>query len=155
MSISQFTYTGPEALEMIKNTFPKTWENEIEEGQQFIKALMRMYKLSATDAFTKYLKVNGSPANGICTLAALHLLLIQIKDTPEIVKIQSEQLAYGNQLVALEASTNISKEDKETLRSFYLTKQNELQKCINRLVYELPSRNSEKIIVRTTLFDRP
>lgn len=154
MSISNFTYTGPEALEMIKNTFPKTWENEIEEGQQFIKALMRMYQLSATDAFAKYLRINGSPANGICTLAALHLLLIQIKDTPEIKKLQSDQLAYGNQLIALEETTSISKQDKETLRSFYLAKQDELQKRINILVYELPCKSSEKIIVRTTLFDR-
>lgn len=153
MSLSNFTYTGPEAVEMIKNTFPKTWQNEIEEGQQFIKALMRMYNLSAIDAFSKYLRANGAPAKRICTLAALHLLLEQIKLSPEIKKLQTEQLAYGNQLVALENAKQISDSDKKTLRAFYLTKQNELQKRINLFVYELPVAGSEKIIVRTTLFD--
>ncbi|MRX40605.1 hypothetical protein GJU43_15060 [Flavobacterium sp. LC2016-23] len=153
MGLSTFTYTGPEALEMIKNTFPKTWEKEIEEGDTFIKALMNMYHLSAEMAFEKYLRLNGSPAKGIATLAALHLLLETSKTSGEIKKIQKDQLEYGNQLAALENATHISYDDKKTLRSFYLTKQDELQKRINVLILKLPVRGTETITVQTGLFD--
>ncbi len=153
MSLSTFTYSGPEAVEMIKNSFPKTWENEIAEGQNFIKALMRMYNLSAHDAFNKYLRVNGSPANGIATLASLHLMLEASKTSKEIQILQNEQLQYGNQLIALEESATISNDDKKTLRAHYLTKQNELQKRIDLLILEFPVFGTERIIVTTTLFD--
>lgn len=95
MSISNFTYTGAEALEMIKTTFSKSWEDEIKEGLLFIKSLMRMYNLSEFDAFNKYLKSNGSPAKGIATLASLHYLQEQCKTSPEIKKLKKEQLDYG------------------------------------------------------------
>ena len=153
MSLGTFTYSGPEAVEMIKNTFPKTWEKEIADGQMFIKSLMRMYNLSAIEAFNKYLKIFGSPENGISTLASLHLMLEQTKTSTEIQKLQNEQLAYGNQIVSLEQSTHISFEDKKTLRSHYSTKQTELQKRINELILEFPVIGSETIIVQTGLFD--
>ncbi|PIF33019.1 hypothetical protein CLU81_3589 [Flavobacterium sp. 9] len=151
MNLSTFTYSGPEAVEMIKTTFPKTWEKEIADGKIFIKGLMKYYNLSAKEAFERYLKSNGCPANSIATLASLHLMLEQSKTSHEIQKLEEEQLAYGNQLVALEQST-ISYEDKKTLRSHYITKQNELQKRINELILQLPVIGSETISVRTDLF---
>ncbi|WP_289659461.1 hypothetical protein [Flavobacterium panacagri] len=153
MSLSNFTYTGVEALEMIKTTFPKTWQSEILEGMKFIKSLMRLYSLSATEAFNKYLKTNGSPANGIATLASLHYLLEQCKTSPEIKKLQNDQQDYGKQLIALEEAKYISFTDKKTLRSFYLSKQNELQERINLLILQLPDIGTETITVKTTLFD--
>jgi hypothetical protein len=152
MKLSTFTYSGPEAVEMIKTTFPKTWENEIAEGQKFIKALMKMYGLSAHDAFNKYLMLNGSPAKGIATLASLYLMLEATKTSSEIQKLQAEQLVCGNQLVALEQSTMMSYEDKKTLRAYYTSKQNELQKRIDVLILELPVFGTETIVVQTDLF---
>lgn len=153
MKLSNFTYSGPEAVEMIKNTYPKTWETEIADGQMFIKSLMKMHKLSAIDAFNKYLKAFGCPANGIATLAALHLMLEESKNSSEIKKIQSEQLKYGEQLIALEESKHISDTDKKTLRSYYLTKQDELQRSINKLILEFPVFGSQTITIKTDLFD--
>ncbi|HSD07926.1 hypothetical protein [Flavobacterium sp.] len=153
MNLSTFTYSGPEAVEMIKTTFPKTWQFEIAQGQLFIKSLMKVYQLSALESFNKYLKTNGSPANAICTLASLHLMLEQTKNSVEIQKLEKEQLMYGNQRISLEESKNISFEDKKTLRAYYSSKQNELQKRIDKLILEFPVIGSETIIVQTGFFD--
>jgi len=153
MNLSTFTYSGPEAVEMIKTTFPKTWQHEIAEGQIFIKALMKVYNLSALDAFNKYLRTSGSPTNAISTLASLHLMLEQSKTSIEIKKLQDEQLQYGNQRASLEESNSISYEDKKTLRAHYSSKQNELQKRIDKLILEFPVFGTKTLIVETGLFD--
>lgn len=67
----------------------------------------------------------------------------------EINKIQTEQLAYGNQSAALENSENISFEDKKTLRSHYSTKQTQLQERINKLTLEFSVADSETIVKQT------
>jgi hypothetical protein len=152
MSLS-FTYKGSEALEMLKTTFPKTWENEIKDGQQFIKALMNMYQLTPLQAFQKFVNQCGNPEKGISTFASLHVMLTQNKIGNEIQQLQDEQLAYGNQLTALEKTTCISFEDKKTLRSHYLSKQDELQKRIHSLTNDYPVIGSETIIVQTSLFE--
>lgn len=64
----------------------------------------------------------------------------------EIKKIQKEQLAYGNQSVALENSENISFEDKKTLRSHYSTKQTQLQERIDKLTLEFSVVDSKTIV---------
>jgi hypothetical protein len=149
----QFTYNGSEAVEMLKTHFPKTWEQEINDGQIFIKSLMRMYKLSPLEAFQKYLNKCGSTEKGISTFASLHIMLLQIKIGDEIKELQEEQLVYGNQLTALEGATIISYEDKKTLRSHYLSKQNELQQRIEKLTFDYPVIGAEKIIVQLNFFD--
>jgi len=148
----KFTYTGSEALEMLKTHFPKTWEEEIKEGQIFIKSLMHMYKLTPLEAYQKYLRFCGRPEKGISTLASLHVMLQQSKIGAEIETLQSQQLVYGNQLTALEGS-KISYDDKKTLRSFYLSKQNELQKRIDELLFDYPVIGSAKVIVQLNIFD--
>lgn len=152
MSLS-FTYKGSEALEMLKTHFPTTWEQEVKEGQKFIKALMHMYQLTPLQAFQKFINQCGSHEKGISTFASLHVMMTQNKIGKEIQQIQEEQLAYGNQLTALEKATNISHEDKRTLRAFYLSKQDELQKRVDLLTLDYPVIGSEKVIVQPKLFD--
>jgi len=108
-----FTYKGSEALEILKTTCPKTWENEIKDGQKFIKALMNMYQLTPLQAFQKFVNQCGNPEKGISTFASLHVMLTQNKIGTQIQKLQDEQMAYGNQLSALEASKITSHEDKK------------------------------------------
>jgi len=129
-----FSYKGSEAFEMMQTHFPTTWKQEIVEGQIFIKALMNVYKLSALDAYRKFIRHCGSPEKGISTLASLHVMLLQAKIGDEIKQLQEEQLNYGNQITALEKSRCISFEDKKTLRSFYFSKQDELQKKQDELL---------------------
>jgi len=77
----------------------------------------------------------------------------QFKISEEIKKLQNDQLSYGNQSVALENATTISSKDKQTLRAFYSTQQNELQERINKLTLELSVVGSETIIAQTHYSD--
>jgi hypothetical protein len=148
-----FTYNGPEALEMIKTCFPDTWEQEITNGQIFIKGLMKMYNLSALDAFEKFLNTNKEPYNGISTFASLYIMESQGKISDEIKAIRAEQLNYGNQLVALEKSEIISFKEKRELREFYISKQIKLQQRVEKLALEYPVIGAQSFIVQTNLFE--
>lgn len=149
----RFTYTGSEALDMLKTTFPKTWEQEITDGQMFIRSLMRMYQLTAVEAYQKFLNQTGSVEKSISTLASLYVMDCQGKISKEIKEIQGNQLSYGNQLIALEASKNTSVEDKKTLRQFYLSKQNELQQRIENIIFDYPVIGAKRVIVQANLFN--
>ena len=148
-----FTYKGSEAVEMIKTHFPKTWENEIEDGVLFIKSIMRMYNMSAYQAYEKYLKTCGSIEKGISTLAALHTMNEQVRIGREIKELQQKQLNYGTQSTALETSQTTSYEDKKVLRGYYSTKQAELQQTIDELLFAYPIVGAKKIIIQTSIFD--
>jgi hypothetical protein len=146
-------YTGSEALEMLQTHFPKTWEDEINEGRDFIMSLMRMYKLSAFDAYAKFMKICGSNEKAISTLAALHVMNLQMKIGNEIKECQQKQLNHGNQASSLEQSESTSWEDKKTLRSYYISKQNELQQQIDELIKSYPVIGAKKVVVQTNIFD--
>lgn len=149
----QFKYTGSEALDMLKTTFPKSWEQEITDGQIFIRSLMRMYQLTAIEAYQKFLNQTGSVEKSISTLAALYVMDCQSKISKEITEIQENQLSYGNQLIALESSKNTSPEDKKTLRQYYLSKQNELQQRIENIIFDYPVIGAKRVIVQANLFN--
>jgi hypothetical protein len=148
-----FTFKGSEALEMLKTHFPKTWENEITEGQIFIKSMMHVHKLDAMAAYQKYLKYCGSTEKAVSTLAALYLMIQQSKIGDEIQQLQETQLQYGNQTTALEESKNTSSEDKKILREYYLSKQDELQNRIEELINSYPVIGEKALIIQTSLFD--
>lgn len=147
-----FTYKGSEALDMLKTTFPKSWEEQITDGQVFIRSLMKMYKLTPVQAYQKFLKQTQSVEKAISTLASLYVMDCQEKIGTEIAECRKQQLAYGNQLTALEAS-GTSPEDKKTLRSYYLSKQNELQQRIENLIFDYPIIGAKRVIVQTNLFE--
>lgn len=148
-----FKYSESEALELIKFHFPKTWETEITAGQKFLKGLMRIYKISATESYNKFLKTCGDPYNGIATLAALHFMNLQAKIGSQIKDLQKTQLQYGDQTTALEMSKNTSNQDKRILREYYISKQNELQQRIDEIIKTYPVIGAEKVIVQTNLFE--
>lgn len=148
-----FTYTETEALDMLKTHYPKTWEDEVAEGRIFLMSLMNMYKLTAYDAYAKYLKYCTSTEKAISTLAALHIMNTQMKIGKEIKECEEKQMQYGNQATALEQSKQTNWEDKKLLRSFYSTKQNELQQRIDELIKTYPVIGAQKIVVQTNLFD--
>lgn len=147
-----FKYSESEALELIKLHFPKTWQSEVRDGQLFLKSLMRMYKITAKEAYNKFLKSCGSPYSGIATLAALHCMNLQEEIGLQIKELQTQQLQYGNQTTALELSRNTSDQDKRILREYFISKQTELQQRIEELIKAYPVIDSETIIVQTKLF---
>lgn len=150
--ILKFTYTGSEALDMLKTTFPKTWEKEVSDGQIFIRSLMKMYQLTALEAYQKFLNQTGSVEKSISTLASLFVMNCQEKIGNDIAECKKNQLSYGNQLIALESSKNTSFEDKKTLRSYYISKQNELQQRIENIIFDYPVIGAKRVIVQSNLF---
>lgn len=146
-------YTGSESLEMMQTYFPKTWENEIVEGRVFLLSLMKMYKLTAVDAYTKYLKYCQNTEKMISITATLHVMNTQVRIVNEIKECRTNQSLYGKQVLALENSKQINWEDTKILRSFYCTKQNELQQRIDTLIKEYPVIGAQTIVVQTNLFD--
>ena len=148
-----FTYKGSEALEMLKTHFPKTWEDEINDGRSFITSLMRMYKLNNMEAYQKYLKYCGSCEKAISALASIYVMNQQVKIGREIKEFQKNQLQYANQSQALEESKNTSYQDKRMLRAHYLSKQDELQQRVEKLIASYPVIGAKKVIVQTNIFD--
>lgn len=148
-----FNYKGSEALEMLQTHFPQTWENEINDGRSFIMSLMRMYNLDNMQAYQKYLRICGSCDKAISALASIHVMNTQVKIGREIKECQENQLQYANQSQALEESKNTSCQDKRMLRAHYLSKQDELQQRVEKLIESYPIIGAKKVIVQTNIFD--
>jgi hypothetical protein len=148
-----FTYTGSEALEMLKEHYPKTWETEIYNGRLFIKSMMRLYNLDAMEAYQKYLKVCGSCEKAISALAALHLMNQQVIIGREISALQDNQESYKSQSVALEGSSITSYQDKMILRKHYLDKKIETQNRIEELINSFPVFSAETVKIQLNIFD--
>lgn len=148
-----FTYTGSEALEMVKTHYPKTWENEINDGRIFIKSLMKMYNLDSLEAYKKYLKTCGSCEKAVSTLAALHLMNLQVKIGRELAENREKQEQCINQAQALEESRAIEEKDKKMLRKFYADSKTKIQAKINELINSYPVIGAEIVVVQTNIFD--
>jgi len=154
MSLLKFSYKGSEALEMVKKHFPKTWEAEIHEGKIFLTSLMKMYNMDSLSAYNKYLKYCGKPEKAICTLAALHVMNLTVKIAREIKELQKTQLQYGDQTTALESSTTTTWKDKEILRDYYISKQDELQQQIESLINEMPVIGAQEVKPKDKVFKK-
>jgi len=148
-----FTYKGSEALEMLKQHYPKTWETEINDGRIFLKSMMRLYNLDAMEAYQKYLKVCGSCEKAISALAALHLMNQQVVIGREIKELQETQDKYANQSVALEDSSITSYQDKMMLRQHYHDKKTELQNKIDELINSIPVFGAETVKLQLNIFE--
>lgn len=148
-----FTYSGSEALEMLKTHFPSSWQTELNDGRLFLKSLMRMYNLNSLDAYQKYLKVCGSCEKAISALAALHLMNKQVVIGREIKELQEKQEQYAVQSVALEGSQITSYQDKMMLRQYYLEKKQELQSSIEELIDSMPVFGAETVKLQLNIFE--
>lgn len=148
-----FTYSGSEALEMLKTHYPATWKTELNDGRLFLKSLMRMYNLDSMAAYQKYLKVCGSCEKAISALAALHLMNQQVTIGREIKELQGTQEQYIVQSVALEGSQITSYQDKMMLRQHYSEKKNELQTRIDHLINSMPVFGSETVKLQLNVFE--
>ena len=148
-----FTYSGSEALEMLKTHYPHSWQDEMNDGRSFLKSLMKMYNLDAVEAYQKYLKFCGSCEKAISALAALHSMNQQVIIGRKIKEIQSKQEQYAVQSVALEASQITSYQDKMMLRQHYSEKKNELQTQLEELLNSIPVFGAETVKLQLNIFE--
>ena len=148
-----FTYSGSEALEMLKIHFPTTWENEVNDSRSFLISLMRMYNLDSMQAYQKYLNMCGSCEKAIATLAAIHLMNQQVSIGRETKKLLEDQEQYAAQSVALENSSITSYQDKMILRQHYSEKKNQIQNRLDELINEMPVFSAETVKIQLNIFE--
>lgn len=145
-------YTGAEALEMTKQTFPKTWEKEVATSITLLKSIMNVYKTDALTAYQRFLNTGARPDNCIVTLAAFQVMNSNYQIDQKIKLLKNEQLQYGNQLAALETMQSISGNEKSTLRGFYVGKQMQHENTINDLFGQFEVIGAKTLETKKSVF---
>lgn len=126
-------FTGTEALEMIKDYYPNTWEKRIVETIISIRLISESKRIPIQVAFSHIISQTKDMAIIIELIAAHYFLQLDNK-LKRIEDLKAKQLQIGNQLIALESNEFISFEDKKTLRSYYLNLQNDYQTQISKII---------------------
>lgn len=154
MTNLHFSYTGPEALEMTKQTFPKTWEKEVATSITLLKSIMNFYKTDVLTVYQCFLNTGARPDNCIVTLAALQVMNNNMRLHREIKQLKTEQAQCGNQLHALETMSSVSWDEKRTLRGFYVNKQNTHETKINELFNQFEVIGFTTVVYQKSLFEK-
>lgn len=147
-------YTGPEALEITKIHFPKTWQIEVASSMKLIKSLMNIYKTDSMNAFNRFLNAGARPENLIITMAALQVMKSNSDINKEIEKLKTEQAQCAEQLIALEQMKSIPETEKQVLRGFYVNKKKDHEKRIQELMGEFEVVGAQTVVHQTSMFDR-
>lgn len=147
-------YTGAEALEMTKQSFPKTWESEVATSIKLLKSIMNVYKTDALTAYQRFLNTGARPENCIVTLAAYQVMNTNFMIHQEIKRLKAEQLQCGNQLAALETMQSISWEEKTTLRGYYVNKQRQHELKIAALFNQFEVVAVQEVVYQTSIFGK-
>lgn len=126
-------FTGTEALEMIKDYYPNTWEKRIVETIIGIRLISEGQRIPIQVAFSQIVSRTKDMAVIIELIAAQYFLQLDNK-LKQIEDLKAKQLQIGNQLIALESNDSISFDDKKTLRSYYLNLQNNYQIQISKII---------------------
>lgn len=136
-------FTGTEALEMIKDYYPYTWEKRIVETILGIRLIAEGQKIPMQLAFTQIVSKTKDMAMIIELIAAQYFMKLDEK-LKQVEDLKAKQLQIGNQLIALESNEYISIDDKKTLRSYYLNLQNEYQIQISKIIDTEISQDEKK-----------
>lgn len=151
-------YTGSEALEMIKEYYPKDWEFILENATNFISEKMKKYNLTPLKAYQKFIVVgNCSHVSKIAFFAATSILHEQSKmsnseKSKKIIELDEKRHLIKEQIVALEADKITNYEDKKILRSYYSKLQQKTNKEYNELLNSFEVVEPTRIIFQTELF---
>ena len=144
-------YTGEEALEMIQNQFPLSWEVLLLQGIDKIKGYMRTFNLDAMAAYQKYINWCGKPADAIVHLAALHWMNKTMESARELKKIEVEMNQVSNQMQANEQFKSTSESDRRILRSYYSGKQAELNERYRTTLNNFPVLSFQEVVYQPKL----
>lgn len=160
MMKQSFEYTGPECIDMMKQIYPKSWQEKIEENAAFLMRMQKTWK-SATieDAYKKYISYAGKAANSIEMLASLQWIKDQENNdkkqlTEKIQKIQELQDKVVLQQEALEKSEITSEFDKRQLRQHYRELQDKYARELTELVNAIDVIEPEILIIQGNLFSQ-
>lgn len=116
-------YTGQEAVDLLKNVFPDTFEARLDFYKNEILRLTKIYNCDNCKAFEYYVKAGYPHIQNIQMLAALQILETELSTTNKnltnkIKQLEDEKNQLGQQLFFLESSTTI--QGKNELRQIYI-----------------------------------
>ena len=158
MGTMQFSYTGTEAVEIIRNYYPYDWQHRIEVKKQALNALASRHKISIEKAYRKFIIPVAENQESIMFFAALSQLINTRKmfpkeKTDEVLRLEDIRENIKNQMVALEQSTITSDQDKKILRAYYVKIQEENTVKITDLINSFEVIEPQLIIHQPGLFD--
>lgn len=153
-------YTGPEALEIIKNYYPIDYKQRIEIKKLVLIKLSNTHKVSVETAYRKFILPRAVSEESIVFFAALSELIKLNKMQPKekcerVLELESKREQVKQQIIALESISNtMSDEDKKILRAHYTKLQQESTAEINELIKSFEVIEPKLIIYQPGLFDR-
>lgn len=155
----KLTYTGSEAVEIIKNYYPNDWVNKLEVHKRKLIKLAAVHNISLEKAYSKFIVPVAGTQESIIFFAALSELLklqkMQPKEKSErIIELENKKETIKNQIIALEYNTTaINYEDKKMLSGYYTRLQQETTTEINELLRSFEVVEPQLIIHQPGLFD--
>lgn len=126
------SYTPAEALDMIKEYYPKTWEDRLLQTTIGIHFMAHAQSVTAQKAYSQLMAITKDMTDIIELVAARHFLNLDLQ-LFQIRKLQEKQREAGLQAAAMEVAEFIGFDDKKTLRSHYQQVQADYQKEIDNL----------------------
>lgn len=153
-----FSYTGTEAVEIIKFYYPQDWQKRLEAKKQALNNLASRHKISIEKAYRKFIIPVAENQESIMFFAALSLLINTRKmfpkeKTDEVLRLEDVRENIKIQMVALEQSTITSEQDKKILRAYYVKIQEENTVKITDLINSFEVIEPQLIIHQPGLFD--
>lgn len=153
-----FSYTGTEAVEIIKFYYPQDWQKRLEAKKQALNNLAYRHKISIEKAYRKFIIPVAENQESIMFFAALSQLINTRKmfpkeKTDEVLRLEDIRENIKNQMVALEQSTITSEQDKKILRAYYVKIQEENTVKITDLINSFEVIEPQLIIHQPGLFD--
>jgi hypothetical protein len=158
MADFKLKYSGAEAVEMIKNYYPKNWYEILKSKKEALIKMSRIHKLPLTTVFRKFVIPGSSNQETIVFFAALYQLMETEKLTPankkdEVLELEEKLKNIKNQLIALSTSKVISPSDKNILYGYYSKIQAETTCRISELLNSFPVIEPKLVIYQTGFFD--
>lgn len=153
-----FSYTGTEAVDIIKNYYPQDWQKRLETKKKALNDLASRHNISIEKAYRKFIIPVVENQESIIFFAALSELVKTREMFPkekkdEVLRLEEVRENITKQMVALEQSSFTGPEDKKMLRAYYSKVQEENTTKINDLINSFEVIEPNLIIPQPGLFD--
>lgn len=158
MGLTSFSYTGSEAVDIIKTYYPLDWQKRLEEKKNALLKLSKNHNITIEKAYKKFIIPVAGNQESIVFFAALSemfkLQKMTSKDkSTKVLELETKREGVAKQIVALENCKITSYEDKKILRGYYTRLQQETSQEIDELIKSFEVIEPQLIIHQPGLFD--
>lgn len=140
----QLSFTGSEAVTMLKKHYTDTYQQKIDNGVAFLTSLKKLFNCSLADAYQKSMDLDHAPSKKIEIVAAYYLMSKQANLAKQITNLQNLEIAYKDQMQALETA-KFSNADKRELHKHYQMKLKNIKLEIDAYLDQFPVFDAQTI----------